>query len=69
MPLISLSFLRCLWERLSTADLLVLTSLDPAAFYFENISDLFHKTSYLNEEVNCTEPLPSVSLPRNFLEA
>ncbi len=24
---------------------------------------LFNKTSYLNEEVNCTEPSPSVSIP------
>jgi len=23
----------------------------------------FYKTSYLNEEVNCTEPSPSVSFP------
>jgi hypothetical protein len=23
----------------------------------------FYKTSYLNEEVNCTEPSPSVSVP------
>jgi hypothetical protein len=32
---------------------------------------LFYKTSYLNEEVNCTEPSPSVSVPwqlnRDFL--
>ncbi len=24
---------------------------------------VFHKTSYLNEEVNCTEPFPSFSIP------
>jgi hypothetical protein len=24
---------------------------------------LFYKTSYYNEEVNCTEPFPSVSIP------
>ncbi len=28
------------------------------AFYSENIIYLFYKTSYLNEEVNCTEPFP-----------
>ncbi len=30
--------------------------LDP--FYIENIIYLFYKTSYLNEEVKCTEPSP-----------
>jgi hypothetical protein len=24
---------------------------------------IFYKISYLNEEVNCTEPFPSVSIP------
>jgi hypothetical protein len=43
--------------RLSTVDLLVLTSLDQ---FFDL---LFYKTSYLNEEVNCTEPSLSVSVP------
>ncbi len=43
---------------LSTVDLLVLTSL-VAAF------DIVHiiKTSQPNEEVNCTEPFTSVSVP------
>ncbi len=27
-------------------------------FYIENIINLSYKTSYLNEEVNCTEPSP-----------
>jgi hypothetical protein len=45
-----------------TFDLLVLTSLDlrSSVFYFIY---LFRKTSYFNEEVNCTEPFPSVSFP------
>ncbi len=34
-----------------------------AAFDIENIIYFFYKTSYLNEEVNCTEPYPSVSVP------
>jgi len=34
-----------------------------ARFYIENITYLFYKTSYLYEEVNCTEPFPSVSIP------
>ncbi len=32
-------------------------------FYIENIINIFNKTSNLNEEVNCTEPSPSVSIP------
>ncbi len=32
-------------------------------FYIENIIDLFYKTSYFNEEVNCTEPSPLDSIP------
>ncbi len=35
----------------------------PAPFYIENILNLFHKTSSLNEVVNCTEPYPLVSNP------
>ncbi len=33
------------------------------AFYVINIFYLCYKTSYLYEEVNCTEPPPSVSIP------
>ncbi len=33
-----------------------------APFYIENIINLFYKTSYLNEEVNCTEPFLVVSI-------
>ncbi len=29
-----------------------------APLYIENIINLFYKTSYINEEVNCTEPSP-----------
>jgi hypothetical protein len=47
---------------LSTIDLLALISLDDLLF-FENFIYLFTKTSYLNEEVNCTDPSPSVSIP------
>jgi hypothetical protein len=32
-------------------------------FDIANIIYLFYQTSYLNEEVNCTEPSPSVSVP------
>jgi len=35
----------------------------PSRFYTENIIFLFYKTSFHNEEVNCTEPFPSVSIP------
>ncbi len=49
--------------RLSTVDLLVLTSLDQLLFAVMIFFYLCYKTSYLNEEVNCTEPSPSVSVP------
>jgi hypothetical protein len=45
--------------KFSTVDLLVLTSLKLPAFDMANIIYFFTKTSYLNEEVNCTEPSPS----------
>jgi hypothetical protein len=47
--------------RLSTVDLLALTSLDQLLLTQQIL--FFYKTSYLNEEVNCTEPSPSVSVP------
>jgi hypothetical protein len=33
-----------------------------ATFDIANIIYFFYKTSYLNEEVNCTVPSPSVSV-------
>jgi hypothetical protein len=50
-------------ERLSTVDLLVLPSLRSNPFGIENIFPLIYKTSYLNEEVNCTEPSPHLVFP------
>jgi hypothetical protein len=52
------------WKgRLSTFDLPVLNSLD-WFIYILNISfAFFYKTSHLKEEVKCTEPSPSVSVP------
>jgi len=44
----------------------LLTSLNypiQISFLCRSINQLFYKTSYLNEEVNCTEPFPSVSIP------
>jgi hypothetical protein len=49
--------------RLSTVGLLALTCLRSAHFKNENIIYLFYQTSYLNLEVNGTEPSPSVRLP------
>jgi hypothetical protein len=49
--------------RLSTVDLLVLTSLDQLLLIVQTHYLHFYKTSYPNEEVNCTEPSPSVSVP------
>jgi hypothetical protein len=43
--------------RVRTVDLLVLTSLDQL-IYIIKILFTFFKTSYLGEEVNCTEPRP-----------
>ncbi len=48
--------------RLSTIDLLVLKSLDLLLLTIKNYL-LYYKTSYLNKEVNRTEPSPSVSTP------
>jgi hypothetical protein len=48
--------------RLSTVDLLVPTSLDQLLFISQTLL-LFYKTSYLNEEVNRTEPTTLARLP------
>jgi hypothetical protein len=51
--------------RLSTINLLELTSLDELVykFKFKLFIFLFFKTSYLNEEVNCTELSPQLVFP------
>ncbi len=49
--------------RLSTVDFFVQTSLNQTLFILGNISYFSYKTSYLNEEVKCTEPSPFVSFP------
>jgi hypothetical protein len=36
-------------------------------FILKILLNLFHKTSYLKKEVNCTEPYPSVSIPWTIL--
>jgi hypothetical protein len=48
--------------RLSTIDLLVQTNLDHLIVLMKILFTFFYK-KYLNEEVNCTEPFPSVSIP------
>ncbi len=48
---------------LSTTDLLLLTSLDQPLVILQTLFTFFYKTRYLNEEVNCTEPSPLVSIP------
>jgi hypothetical protein len=46
------------------ADFLVLFQFRSAAFIEEvYIFIFFYKTCYLNEEVNCIEPSPEVSVP------
>jgi hypothetical protein len=47
--------------RISTVDLLVVTCSDQLLLILENIF-IFHKTSYLNGEVNRTDPFPPVQL-------
>jgi hypothetical protein len=49
--------------RLNTVDLLLLTSLDQLLLILIILFAFFIKTTYLNKEVNRTEPSPSVSVP------
>jgi hypothetical protein len=42
---------------------LVPTSLDQLIFIMKIFFTIFYKTRYLNEDVNRTEPFPSVSVP------
>jgi hypothetical protein len=35
----------------------------PKQIYSETTLNIFYKTSYLNEKVNCAEPSPLVSIP------
>ncbi len=48
--------------RFSTVDLLLLIDIDLLLLHW-SINCLFYKTSYLNEEVNCTEPFPQLVFP------
>ncbi len=53
--------------RIITVDLLVLISLVQLLF-IESIIDVFYKTIYLNEVVNCIEPSPQKVFPgKEFL--
>ncbi len=47
---------------MNIVDLLILTSLDQL-LYIMKYNLPFYKTSYINQEVNCTESSPSVSVP------
>jgi hypothetical protein len=49
-------------DRISTADLLLLTSLDQLIFKMNEYFPLL-QIRYLNEEVNCTEPSRSYDVP------
>ncbi len=52
------------WKgTLSTVDLLELTSLDQLLLILRTFFTFFYKTSYLNEEVNCTMRSRQVSIP------
>ncbi len=54
--------------KASTVDLLVLTGLDQLPLKLQ-ILLLSYTTSFLNEEVNRTEPSPSVSVPWSDLSS
>jgi hypothetical protein len=51
----------CAWGKLSTIYLLVLTSLDQLVLILQRLFTFLPNN--LNEEVNCTEPSPSVRVP------
>jgi hypothetical protein len=61
-PVLGLNKEPLLKGRLSAVDLLVLTSLDQLLLVLLSLFT-FYKTSHLNEELNCTEPSPSASIP------
>jgi len=48
--------------RISTIDLLVLTSSDRLLFMIKKYFSFFDRTSYLNKEANSTEPFSKCSL-------
>ncbi len=48
--------------RHSTVDLLTHTSLDQLLLVAQTLFTIY-KASYLNKEVNCTEPSPLISVP------
>ncbi len=58
----------CWRGRLSTIDLLALTSLDHSFFIFKMLFFYFYKTTYLKKEVNGTEPSPLISFPCRCLK-
>jgi hypothetical protein len=51
-------------EGISAVDLLVSTGLDQLLYNLKLFFP-FYKTTYLNEEVNRTDPSPSIRLPWN----
>ncbi len=53
----------CSRGRLRTGDLLVQTCLEQLLFELRILFTFVTKQANLNEEVNCTDPFPSVSIP------
>ncbi len=49
------------WRGLSTVNILVLPNSDQLIFILKIY--IFYKSSYLNEGIKCTKPLPSDSIP------
>ncbi len=52
--------------RISTIDLLVLTNLDQLLSILKLYFSVFTHQPIFNEEVNCTEPSPSVRVPWRY---
>jgi hypothetical protein len=51
------------WKSLPGQLLWIIWPYFSTPFYIENIINLFFKTSYLNNVVNCIKPSPLVSIP------
>jgi hypothetical protein len=62
IPKLFTAVIREHWGKLSTVDLLVLTSFYQLLFVLK-LYFLFYQTSCRNEEGNCTVPFPYVRFP------
>ncbi len=59
-------FYQVYYQGLRTKGVVLTSSYEPvqiSCFSHQNYNFLFYKTTYLNDEVNCTENSPSVRVP------